>query len=170
MTKSNTRRGFTLIELLVVVLIIGILAAVAYPQYQKAVEKSRLTELMQNIRTIKQMVSMYILENGVPTSRIKLRDINSSVELMGGEWDNNVYVTDYFVYDDCALNPSSKVLSCEIYRISEKHNTEDSHNLYAVVLGTSSDQCYTWDSSLGNYACQTLHALDNSIEIEEGDL
>ena len=53
--------GFTLIEVLVVVLIIGILAAVALPQYQKAVEKTRLTEAIQNISALERATEVALL-------------------------------------------------------------------------------------------------------------
>ena len=69
------KKGFTLIELLVVVLIIGILSAVALPQYTKAVEKSRATEavtLLGNLLTAEQI---YKMGNGSFTTDLTLLDL-----------------------------------------------------------------------------------------------
>ena len=76
--------GFTLIELLVVVLIIGILASIALPQYQKAVAKARLAEFVVQARAVRDGLRMYYLANGSPATKVSDLDIWDSVQAGSG--------------------------------------------------------------------------------------
>jgi len=70
------KKGFTLIELLVVVLIIGILSAVALPQYNKAVWKSRTSQLYTAVRSLASAQEAYYLASGEYSKEFANLDIS----------------------------------------------------------------------------------------------
>ena len=76
MTPLFNNNAFTLMELLVVVLIIGILAAVAVPQYQKAVLKSRYASLKHLAKSIATAQEIYYLANGQYAEKFEELDID----------------------------------------------------------------------------------------------
>lgn len=103
----TTARGFTLIELLVVVLIIGILASVAVPQYTKAVEKSRAAGVIQKVKSLQNAVDMYLLANDWPTvqftnlSGISGREnLDISFKANATMKRSGLSVSSYMVFDD----------------------------------------------------------------------
>ena len=67
--KSTNRssKGFTLVEIMIVVVIIGLLAAMAIPAFQKVRTSSQDKAVLNNARQLAAAADQYFLENGVST-------------------------------------------------------------------------------------------------------
>lgn len=112
------KKGFTLIELLVVVLIIGVLSAIALPQYSTSVEKARSAEAVTLMSTIRYAAERYRLQmNEFPGGDLDLLDIE--VPQYNGHYGSKNYTisasgTEAYVVSATRQNGPAYVLSTAV--------------------------------------------------------
>ena len=165
---KRQRRAFTLIELLVVVLIIGILSAVALPQYTKTVEKSRMSEALQITASLRQAVDLYVLENGYQAVELvgdsenngvsdKLSiNIESQLDCTRGD----VCSSKYFEYDAyCNTNDCEVIASrCDNGNCDNGTDYYEIEWIKSASSGAWSKSCNAYEEGFAETLCNSFNA------------
>ena len=178
----KNKQAFTLIELLIVVLIIGILAAVALPQYQKAVAKSRFAALKPIAKSIKDAEEIYYNEHGnygaladldvqAPAGSVSVSETAGHDYVRASSSSGNRY-TVYFnhsenfagnVYCEAEQNDSIALAVCEGEQGQDANVTRDGYKWYLLSGSGTGSFPYKLESTTGA-GPETIYTYSNGTQ------
>ena len=144
-------KGFTLIEVLVVVLIIGILAAIALPQYQLVVNKAKYMQMVNMVRALGNAQEEFYLIHDRYTDNLEELSISLPEDLEIGPEGR------YFV-GDCGLSLSSNYMSGILFKGENRVASYTFYYKFSPISARGSTRCITYASykDLGDKICQSL--------------
>jgi prepilin-type N-terminal cleavage/methylation domain-containing protein len=181
----KNKQAFTLIELLVVVLIIGILAAVALPQYQKAVIKSRASQLMTAATAVGRDAMAYKMASGenptefaqlsleydLPTKRAGVGVCGNSVSSTDASRENDMYqlIVNNYNYTGGRVSAINSSFITGPYKcVGFAYIVDDTgHNLvpgqlYCVELSSTAWPAFTPAGGFCEKIMKGTYVMDNS--------
>lgn len=134
--RRNAQGGFTLIELMIVIAIIGILAAVAIPNFLKARDKAQYSRCVETLSGVKVALEMYMTDYG------KYPDNGATTTAAGGDWSDELCPYMIANCDDPTANQGAVgtrlVANCD----NPTYTPAGAPPVYDYTLtGTAKDKC-----------------------------
>ena len=151
--KAVNKKGFTLMELLVVVIIIGVLAAIALPQYRLIIYKSKYSQLINMVRALGNAEEEYYLVHGQYTNNLEDLSVNLPEGLPQGLEDR------YFISNDCGIRAdgNSLYMSGMLFKGENRLAAYTLHYRYGTLYpGQTHCVIYAGTKELGKQICENL--------------
>ncbi len=140
--KNKNYKGFTLIEILLAVLIIGILAAIALPQYKIVVGKAEFKKYQTIVSSLRTTYNAYLLVHSEGTQKFEELSITISSDFKSNNKGNHMY--------KCVDN--GKIFCC---MSSNQYNSSNSHWSSMIACGNIDLSIYYTESLTDPYGQAT---------------